>query len=157
MVAALTVTVWPEASIWPAEPFAPDPTPQPSAWADVLQWVRYTVRPPQGRAIVFARAHLSYDLTRLDPSGVKIQGDRIALQLPPLQCQVELLPAETEVVSSNLDSAQTAGLLERARGAFEKEVLADPAMRARAERGAQGALQVLLSRLGFREVQLNAS
>jgi len=40
--------------------------------------------------------------------------------------KVELRPAETEIIGSNLDSKETAELFERARTAFEREVAADP-------------------------------
>ena len=145
---ALEVTLYKKVS------FAPDPTPQGTAWADVLQWVHYSVHPPQGRAIVFARAHLGYDLASLDGSRLALEGDRVSLRLPPLQCQIELLPAETEVVSSSLDSAQTAELLEKARLAFRSEALADPELRARAERSVSASIRALLYELGFRHVEV---
>ena len=69
-----------------------------------------------------------------------------------MQAQVELRPGETEIISSNLDSAQTAQLLELARGAFEREVMADPALQAKARGSAERALTGLLLSLGFREV-----
>ena len=111
-----------EVTLYKKVSFAPDPAPQPSAWGDVMQWVRYSVRPPQGRAIVFAKAHLGYDLSQLTAAQLTVDGDRVTVELPSVQCHVELLPAETEVVSSSLDSAQTAELLEKARVAFEREV-----------------------------------
>ena len=96
--------------------------------------------------------HLGVDLSKLDARRLHIQGSRVEVALPPLQAQVELRPGETEVISSNLDSAQTAQLLELARTAFEREVIADPALQAKARGSTERALTGLLLSLGFREV-----
>ncbi len=95
---------------------------------------------------------MALDLSKLDARRVHIRGSRVEVALPPLQAQVELRPAETEVISSNLDSAQTAQLLELARIAFEREVMADPALQAKARGSTERALTGLLLSLGFREV-----
>ena len=141
-----------EVTLYKKVSFEPDPAPQPTAWGDVAQWVRFSVRPPRGRAIVFARAHLGYDLAALSAANFVIHGDAVRLRLPPIQSQIELLPAETEVVDSSLDSAQTAELLEKARLAFERETLADPALRARVAHSAEASIRALLLQLGFRTV-----
>src|SRR6185436_18596377 len=44
-----------------------------------------------------------------------------------------VLPAETEVVASNLDSAQTAAMLESAQGELRASVASDPRLRQRAQ------------------------
>jgi Protein of unknown function (DUF4230) len=132
--------------------YAPEPTPTGALWSDVLEWGRSTLFPSRGRAIVFGTVHLGLDLGQLDARRLRIQGSRIEVALPRLQAHVELRPAETEVISSNLDSAETAQLLELARAAFEREVLADPALQARARGSAERALTGLLLSLGFREV-----
>lgn len=132
--------------------YEPEPTPTGALWKDVLTWAKASLFPSRGRAIVFATVHLGLDLSKLDARRVRIQGSRIEVALPPMQAKVELRPGETEVISSTLDSAQTAQLLELARAAFEREVMADPALQARARGSAERALTGLLLSLGFREV-----
>ncbi|HVP61788.1 MAG TPA: DUF4230 domain-containing protein [Myxococcaceae bacterium] len=132
--------------------YAPEPTPTGALWSDVLAWAKSTLFPSRGRAIVFGAVHLGVDLSKLDARRLRIQGSRIEVALPPMQAQVELRPGETEIISSTLDSAQTAQLLELARSAFEREVMADPALQARARGSAERALTGLLLSLGFREV-----
>jgi hypothetical protein len=132
--------------------YEPEPTPSGALWKDVLAWARASLFPSRGRAIVFGTVHLGLDLSKLDARRLRIQGSRIEVALPPMQAQVELRPGETEIISSNLDSHQTAQLLELARGAFEREVMADPVLQARARGSAERALTGLLMSLGFREV-----
>jgi hypothetical protein len=132
--------------------YAPEPTPSGALWKDVLAWAKSALFPSHGRAIVFGTVHLGLDLSKLDARRLRIQGSRIEIALPPLQAQVELRPGETEIISSNLDSGQTARLLELARTAFEREVMADPALQAKARGSAERALTGLLFSLGFREV-----
>lgn len=132
--------------------YAPEPTPTGALWSDVLTWARSSLFPSRGRAIVFGTVRLGVDLSKLDARRLRIQGSRIEVALPPLQAQVELRPGETEVIASNLDSAQTAQLLELAKTAFEREVMADPALQAKARGSAERALTGLLLSLGFREV-----
>jgi hypothetical protein len=132
--------------------FAPEPTPAGSLWGDVLSWVRYTVRPPRGRAIVFADAHLGLDLARLGPESVKLSGPEAWVVLPPIGVKVELKPGETEVIDSSLDSAETARLLELAKVAFEREVSADASLRERARSSSERAVRGLLLSLGFTAV-----
>ena len=112
--------------------FAPDPRETGSVWGDVMQWASWSLRPPRGRAIVFAEAHLAVDLAKLDASSLRVSGRRVEVVLPKVEVQVELRPGETEVIGSNLDSKQTAQLLELARTAFEREVSADEKLKARA-------------------------
>jgi uncharacterized protein DUF4230 len=132
--------------------YAPEPAPTGALWSDVLAWAKSSLFPSHGRAIVFGTVHLGLDLSKLDARRVRIQGGRIEVALPPMHAQVELRPGETEIISSNLDSAQTAQLLELAKGAFEREVMADPALQAKARGSAERALTGLLLSLGFREV-----
>ena len=132
--------------------YAPEPGPTGALWSDVLAWARASLFPSHGRAIVFGTVHLGLDLSKLDARRLRIQGGRIEVALPPMQAHVELRPAETEIISSNLDSSQTAQLLELAKGAFEREVMADPALQAKARGSAERALTGLLLSLGFREV-----
>jgi hypothetical protein len=132
--------------------FAPEPSPADSLWGDVAGWLRHTFRTPRGKAIVFADAHLGLDLARLDASSVRISDRDAWVVLPPIRVQVELRPGETEVIGSNLDSAETARLLELAKAAFEREVGADRALRERARASAERQVRALLTTLGFRDV-----
>jgi hypothetical protein len=132
--------------------FAPEPTEAASAWGDVAGWLRHTFRTPRGKAIVFADAHLGLDLGRLDGSSVRVAGREVWVVLPPVRATIELRPGETEVIGSNLDSAETARLLELARAAFEREVEADGALRARARASAERQIRGLLATLGFAAV-----
>jgi hypothetical protein len=133
--------------------FTPDPAPpSDSLWKDVVKWASYSARSPNGRAIVFADAHLGLDLTRLDVNAVRVQGRRVEVVLPPVVVKVELRPAETEIIGSNLDSKETADLFEHARAAFEQEVRADRALQARARGSAEQTLRSLFVGLGFSEV-----
>jgi hypothetical protein len=132
--------------------FAPEPTEAGSLWGDVAGWLRHTFDAPRGKAIVFADAHLGLDLSRLDASSVRVRGREVWVVLPPVQATVELRPGETEVIGSNLDSAETARLLELARAAFEREVAMDRALQERARASAERQIRALLSTLGFAEV-----
>ena len=141
-----------EVSLYKKIDFSPDPREQASLWGAVAQWASYTVRPPRGRAILFAVAHLGIDLRKLQQSSLRVQGRRVEVVLPRVQTEVALRPGETEIIGSNLDSAQTAQLFERARAAFEAEVSADPALQARARSSAEQSLRSLFVGLGFTEV-----
>jgi uncharacterized protein DUF4230 len=131
--------------------FAPEPS-ESGVWA----WASYTFRAPRGRAIVFADAHLGLDLARLDAGAVRVAGRDVAIALPPLEVRVELRPGETEVIGSNLDTVETAKLLELARASFEREVAADARLRERAQRSAERAIRSLLTQAGFRSVTFGA-
>ncbi len=139
-------------SLYKKVSFAPEPRSQDSLWGDVVSWARYTFRTPRGKAIVFADAHVGLDLAALDGRSLRVDGRDVFLVLPPLEVRVELKPDETEIVGSNLDSAETAKLFELARAAFEREVRADPRVRARARGAAERGIRGLLLGLGFDEV-----
>ena len=141
-------------SLYKKVEFSPQPEGTDSLWKDVINWASYSLRTPRGRAIVFADVHLGYDFSRLEDSALRVQGARVDVLLPPLDTQVELKPGETEIIGSNLDSAQTALLLEKAREAFEREVKADARLRERARRSAESTLRVLFLSAGFRQVNV---
>ena len=115
-----------EVALYKKVTFAPEPAEAESLWGDVSGWLRHSFRTPRGKAIVFADAHLGLDLAGLDASSVRVQGREVFLVLPPIRATVELRPGETEVIGSNLDSAETARLLELAKSAFEREVAGGP-------------------------------
>lgn len=144
---ALQVTLYKKIS------FAPEPTEAGSVWGDLAGWLRHAVARPQGKAIVFAEARLGLDIARLAPGDVVVTGRKAAIVLPPIEVVVELKPGETEVLGSNLDSAETARLLELAKQAFEREVMADPRLRGRARLAAEQALSALLLRVGLDQVE----
>ncbi len=132
--------------------FEPDPKEAGSLWGSIAQWATYSVRPPKGRAIIFADAHLGLDLGKLDVNGLRVTGRRVEVVLPPVTVKVELRPAETEIIGSNLDSKETAELFEKARTAFESEVRGDQALQARARASGEQTLRSLFVGLGFSEV-----
>lgn len=142
-----------DVSLYKKVSFEPDPEPSASLLGDALTWAKFTLRPPGGKAIVFADVHIGLDLAKLDPSSMRVQGDQVEVVLPPMQVKVELKPGETEVLGSNLDSQQTAQLFEVAREAFEREVARDAQLNEKARRSAERALRALLITLGFREVR----
>jgi hypothetical protein len=141
-----------DVSLYKKISFEPDPIPAGSIWGDVLSWARYSLRPPRGKAIVFADVHFGFQFSKINESSLRVAGSRVELLLPPLQASVELKPGEMEVIGSNLDSQQTAQLLELARAAFEREALGDPKLRERARSSAEKSLRALFASLGFREV-----
>jgi len=141
-----------DVSLYKKIDFSPDPREQATVWAAIAQWASYTLRPPRGRAIVFAVAHLGLDLRKLDGQSLRVSGRRVEVVLPRVQTQVELRPAEVEVIGSNLSSEQTAQLFERARNAFEAEVSADQGLQERARDSARQSLRSLFVGLGFAEV-----
>ena len=133
--------------------FRPEPQPADSIWGDLAGWVRQTLARPRGKAIVFAVAHVGLDVSKLGPEQVEVTDRVVSLVLPPLFTRVELLPGETEVIGSNLDSAETAWLLELARRAFEREVQADRALQGKARAAAEQALTALLLQVGVTRVE----
>jgi len=133
--------------------YAPEPQPADSIWGDLAGWARHALARPRGKAIVFAVAHIAVDLSRLGPEAVEVRGREVALVLPPLLTRVELLPGETEVIGSNLDSAETARLLELATVAFQREVEADRVLQGRARAAAEQALTALLLQVGVSRVE----
>ena len=141
---ALDVTLYRKVS------FAPEPTAPGNTIGDVIAWAKFTLRPPKGRAILFAKAHIGLALDKLT---LRAHGRSIDVTLPPLSTTVELLPGDTEVIDSNLDSAQTAQLFDVAKNAFEAEVLQDRALQQKARVAAQRAIGDLLRASGFDEVR----
>lgn len=142
-----------DVSLYKKVSFEPEPQPTGSVVGDALSWAKFTLRPPKGKAIVFADVHLGLDLARLTADSLLVEGDRVQVVLPPLKAQVELKPGETEVIGSNLDSAQTAQLLEVAKEAFEREVGVDAGLQQRARSSAERSLRALFLDLGFRDVR----
>ena len=143
-----------EVSLYKKVNFSPEPKAEDALWKDVINWAAYSLRTPRGRAIVFADVHLGYDFQRIDTSSLRVTGTKVDMVLPPLEVKVELKPGETEVIDSNLNSQETAHLLERARTAFEREVRADPHLKDRARQSAERSLRALFLSLGFTEVRI---
>ena len=130
----------------------PEPGPAATVWGDVFNWVKQSVAAKAGRALVFADVSLGLDLNKLTVEQVRVSGARIEVALPPLKAQVSLRPEDTEIIDSNLDSAQTAKLFELAKSAFQAEVEADAALQSRARASAERQLRALLLTVGFKEV-----
>jgi hypothetical protein len=134
--------------------FSPDPAVADTLWGDVAGWLRHSFRAPRGKAIVFAVARLGLDLSKLDASSVRVQEREVFVVLPPLRAVVELRPGDTEIIGSNLDSAETARLFELAKTAFEREVEADRALQEKARASAERQIRALLVTLGFAAVHV---
>jgi hypothetical protein len=132
--------------------YAPEPVATGNVWTDVFVWAKSALAPSRGRAIVFGTVRVGLDLSHLDASALAIRGNTVEVVLPPLLTRAEVRPGETEVIQSNLDSAQTAQLLELARVAFEQDARADAGLQAKARASAERALRGLLFSLGFRDV-----
>src|SRR2546423_2676838 len=143
-----------DVSLYKKIDFSPDPQPSGSTWGDVVQWASYSLRPPRGRAIIFADAHLGVDLRKLDVGSLRVSGRKVQAVLPPTRVQVELRPAETEIIGSNLDSKQTAELFERARTALEPGVATHPMLAPPARASAEQTLRALFVGLGLTQVEL---
>jgi hypothetical protein len=141
-----------EVTLYKKITFAPGPSPADSVWGDLAGWMRHTFAAPRGKAIVFAIARLGLDLSRLDASSVQVRDREAYVVLPPLRTTVELKPEDTEVVGSNLDSAETARLFDLAKAAFVREVAADALLHAKARASAERQVRALLLTLGFRAV-----
>jgi hypothetical protein len=142
-----------EVSLYKKITFAPDPSPADSFWGDVLGWARHILNAPKGKAIVFADVRLGLDLDKLGSDKIKVAGRTVYLILPPLKTTVVIKPGETEVIDSNLDSTETAQLLELARMAFEREVASSPTLKQKARSSAERAIRSLLVILGFEEIR----
>jgi hypothetical protein len=142
-----------DVSLYKKVDFSPDPKPPSSGWMQFAQWVKEGVSPSRGRAIIFAIAHLSVDLRKLDVDSLRVAGRRVEVVLPRVQTRIELLPAQTEIIGSNLDSEQTAQLFDAAKNAFEGEVNADKGLLQSARASAQQSLRSLFVGLGFTEVE----
>ena len=126
------------------------PLPSDSTVRNVIRFVTY--REQQGKAIVFAVAHLSIDLRKLEAAHLAVQGRKIEVILPRVETRIELLPAQTEILGSNLDSDQTAKMFDAAKNAFESDVASDPELKERARESARQSLRGLFHGLGFEEV-----
>lgn len=142
-----------DVSLYKKVTFSQEPTATDALWKDVINFAAYSLNKKEGRAIVFADVHLGYDFQRIDTSSLQVVGSRVDVVLPPLEVKVELKPGETEVIDSNLDSEQTALLLEKARLAFQKEVSFDQRLKDRARQSAERSLRALFLTLGFTEVR----
>jgi len=142
-----------QVSLYKKITFAPEPVEAGSLWGDLAGWLRHTVARPKGKAIVFAEARLGLDVGKLGPGDVEVRGREAFIRLPPLEVVVELKPGETEIIGSNLDSADTARLLELAKEAFRREVMADRGLQGRARLAAEQALSALLLRVGLDKVE----
>jgi len=112
----------------------------------------YTVRPPRGRAIIFAVAHLGLDLRKLDVASLRVSGRRVEVVLPGYRRRWSCGPPKWRSSGRTSIPAQTAQLFERARNAFEAEVGADKALQERARDSARQSLRSLFVGLGFSEV-----
>jgi hypothetical protein len=142
-----------DVSLYKKVAFSPEPKASDALWKDVVHWAAYSLRSPRGRAIVFADVHLGYEFQRIDTSSLQVvRGSEVEVVLPPLSVQVELRPGETEVIDSNLNSTETAQLLELARTAFEREVKGDARLKERARQSAERSLRGLFLSLGFTQV-----
>ncbi|MBI2519256.1 MAG: DUF4230 domain-containing protein [Bdellovibrio sp.] len=141
-----------EVSLYKKITFTPDPPASGSLWDDVNNWVRFTLRSPKGKAIVFAKARLGIDLEKLDMNNVGIHGHVAFVVLPRIKVTIELNPSETEIIGSNLDSNETAQLFELAKNAFEREASADVQLIERARKASERAIKALLLTLGFTDV-----
>ena len=142
-----------DVSLYKKVPFRPDPDlPSDSLLRNAYAFLKETAFPKEGKAIVFADVHLGLDFSKLTPDSVQVHGDSVDVALPPLQATVELKPGETEVIDSNLDSQQTAQLLQAAKEAFERETMADRKLQERAKDSAQRAIKGFLLSVGFRQV-----
>ena len=133
--------------------FDPGPELAETVWQDVWHWAQQALRPSHGKVIVFAVARLGLDISQLGSDSMRVDGRSVFIVLPPMQVDVELQPGETEVIGSNLDTAQTAQLLEAAKQAFAREVQGDNKLQARARGAAERAVTGLLFSLGFERVQ----
>jgi hypothetical protein len=142
-----------EVSLYKKVTFMPDPAPADSFWGDVAGWARHTFATPTGKAIVFADARLGLDLDKLGPGSINVVGQAVFVVLPPIKVSIELKPGETEIIGSNLNSKETAELLDLAKTAFEREVTSSPALRQRARVAAERAITQLLLVLGFADVR----
>jgi hypothetical protein len=129
--------------------FTPAPEPHATLLADMVAYARDTVAPRRGRAVVFADARFFVDLRRSD---IHVEGEHVSVKLPEAEIEASLLPAETEIIASNLDSAQTAQLLTDAQGQLKLAVASDLGLRKRAHEAAVRSVSGLLSALGFRDV-----
>ncbi|HAZ14475.1 MAG: hypothetical protein A2X86_00260 [Bdellovibrionales bacterium GWA2_49_15] len=142
-----------EVSLYKKITFTPDPPMPGTLWDDVNNWVRFSLRAPKGKAIVFAIARLGIDLEKLGVESVAIQGRVAFVVLPPIKVSIEIKPGEVEIIGSNLDSQETAQLFELAKTAFEREAGTDAQLAERARKASERAIRGLLLTLGFTDVR----
>src|SRR5258708_35508287 len=90
-----------DVSLYKKIDFSPDPKEQSTVWASLAQWASYTLRPPRGRAIVFAVAHLGPELRKLDAQSLRVAGRRGEGVLPRGQKQGELRPPGGGVIGAD--------------------------------------------------------
>ena len=133
--------------------FAPDPKPADSIVGEMANWAVYSMNPPEGKAIVFADAHIGLDVSKIDASSLRVHDEIVEMVLPPFTTTVEVRPGETEVVRSNLDSANTSQLLDKAKWEIQADVDHDAALKARARASAENSLRALFLTAGFRDVK----
>lgn len=130
----------------------PDPKIAPTFAGQVVSWVAYNLRAKKGRALVSGVARLSLDLSQLDASAFHFTKDRVTLVVPPVRTSVDIDLERTQIVASNLNSAETAELFEKGRRSLVMQVERNEVLQQRARASAQNALRTLLTGLGFREV-----
>ncbi|MBI5493604.1 MAG: DUF4230 domain-containing protein [Deltaproteobacteria bacterium] len=121
-----------------------------STLRDLANWAAHEVRPHRGRAIVFADAHLSVDLRRVD---ARAAGRTVFVVLPDVVTRVELRPLETEVFDSNLEPAEQQVMMHQALVEMQSAVRQDAALRRRALESAQQSLRAFLVGAGFQDVR----
>jgi hypothetical protein len=141
-----------EVSVHRKVTFEPQPPAHATLMGDVWEWAREAVSPRRGRAVVFAEGRWFVDLRKLRAQDVRVEGDSVTLVMPEPEVEAVVMPGETEVIASNLDSAQTAALLEAAQGQLKEAVEQDPALRLRAREAAERSVAGLLKALGFKSV-----
>lgn len=130
----------------------PDPEWTPSLPGQVLSWALHTLRARRGTAIVGGVANLGLDLSQLEASAFEVQGGTVHVVLPQVRTVVELDLERTRIVHSNLDSEQTAELLEKGRRQLQMQVERDEGLRDKARTSAHDALRAMLRGVGFRQV-----
>jgi hypothetical protein len=119
--------------------YEPEPSPTGALWKDVLAWAKTSLFPSRGRAIVFGTVHLGLDLSKLDARRLRIQGSRIEVA-PPADagpCRAASGRDGDHLQQPRLGPDRPAA---RARArAFEREVMADPGLQAKARGSAERA------------------
>jgi hypothetical protein len=141
-----------EAQLYEVVQYKVDPKERSSIIGVVYEFAKDTYFPDEGRAVVFATAHVGFDLSKLDREHLRVRGDQVEVVLPPLSTTVELKPAETMVITSNLDSQQTMALLDMAKSRFESKVNTDAKLQQRARASGERAIQALLITMGYQQV-----
>lgn len=133
----------------------PDPVETATLTQAMFQWARYAVAPPSGTALVSAEAHFAIDLSRIEAGAVRVSGNQVEISLPEPEVSIELTPAQTEVLVSNLDSQQTTALLAKAQAEFAASLANDPQLLKKARLAAERSLSSLMLAAGFKEVRFD--